>query len=116
VVSPSGRWLAWTCIDAITELELAQETIVRVSPLGLDRFTGVPMTPLAIDDEGHLLLTSEPNVVTDPIDGTTPEAVPRNLYVLSREGVLGRIDELEPEPIQVDTEDQFGAYLQARAI
>jgi hypothetical protein len=117
VASPEGRWIAWTCVDdVISELPPTQETIVRVSALGLDRFTGVPMTPLAIDDEGHLLLTSDDAVVGDLLDGVDARAVPRNLYVLSREDVLTRIDELEPSPAAVSVGGQLAAYIQAASL
>jgi hypothetical protein len=115
VVSPSGGWIAWTCSEAITDFQPAQEAIIRVSALGLDRFAGVPMTPLAIDDEGHLLLASDNNVVSDTLDGIDSTAVPRNLYVLSREDVLTRVDELEPAPAPVDVGDQYARYIQAAA-
>lgn len=113
VVSPKGGWLAWTCVDAISEFSVAQGAVVRVSALGLDRFAGVPMTPLAIDDEGHLLLASVVDVANDSLDGIATQNVPRNLYVLSREGVLTRIDELEPAPAAVFVGGEFGAFIQA---
>ncbi|MFV8755270.1 hypothetical protein ACNOYE_32370 [Nannocystaceae bacterium ST9] len=114
VASPRGGWISWTCFDAITELAATQGVVVRVSALGLDRFSGVPMTPLAIDDEGHLLLASVENIADDSLDGVDAQDVPRNLFVLSREGVLTRIDELEPAPAAVFVDSsEYGAFIQA---
>jgi hypothetical protein len=117
VASPRGGWIAWTCYDALTELAASQGVVVRVSTLGLERFVGVPMTPLALDDEGQLLLHSVQSVADDTLDGVDARDSPRSLFVLSREGVLGRVDELEPEPVAVFVESsEFGAFLQAAAL
>jgi hypothetical protein len=117
VTSPRGGWIAWTCYDALTELAASQGVVVRVSALGLERFVGVPMTPLAIDDEGQLLLHSVQSIADDTLDGVDAQDSPRSLFVLSREGVLGRVDELEPQPVAVFVESsEFGAFLQAAAL
>lgn len=114
VASPRGGWIAWTCYDALTELAASQGVVVRVSALGLERFVGVPMTPLAIDDEGQLLLHSVQSVADDTLDGVDAQDSPRSLFVLSREGVLSRVDELEPQPVAVFVESsEFGSFLQA---
>jgi hypothetical protein len=117
VASPRGGWIAWTCYDALTELAASQGVVVRVSTLGLERFVGVPMSPLALDDEGQLLLHSVENLADDTLDGVDARDSPRSLFVLSRDGVLGRVDELEPEPVAVFVESsEFGAFLQAAAL
>ncbi len=115
VVSADGGWVAWTCFsEAISELSATQGVVVRVSALGLDRYAGVPMTPLAIDDQGHLLLFSGESIANDSLDGVDAQDVPRNLFVLSREGVLTRVDELEPAPVAVFVDSsEFGAFIQA---
>jgi hypothetical protein len=101
VVSPSGRWAGWTCLDPDSEVSAASGVVVRVSATGLERHVGVPMSALAIDDEGDLLLFSVESIYTDRVDGVAPTSRPRNLFVLSSEGVLTRIDELEPAPTPV---------------
>lgn len=117
IASPRGGWIAWTCFDADTEFTVGQGVVVRVSALGLERYVGVPMTPLAIDDHGDLLLHSVQSVADDTIDGVDAQDSPRSLFVLSREGVLTRVDELEPQPAAVSVgSSEFGAYLQAAAL
>lgn len=100
VVSPSGRIAAWTCsgVDLGEEADaLAAGEVVRVSEAGMERFQGVPMWALAIDDSGDLLLHSRISADFSPELGLPPES-PRNLYVLSGAGALERIDGLEPDP------------------
>ena len=103
VMSPSGRHLAWTCTpDMSTEPSLFDNTpsigdVVRVSTLGLERYQGVPMWVLAIDDDGDLLLHSRRNQAFN-YEISLPPVAPRNLYVLAADGELARIDGLEPEP------------------
>ncbi len=107
VVSPSGRWAAWVCLDgfsqgvagegAIGEPEDAPlGSVIRVSVTGLERYDGVPMWAVAIDDGGSLLLYSRAD--TGLNDSLLPTTSPRNLYVLSGEGELSRVDTLEPDP------------------
>lgn len=101
VVSPSGRWAAWVCSsasDLLTTVELPSVTsVIRVGVHGLERYDGVPMWALAIDDGGDLLLFSRGD---DGLagDGDQPSSSPRNLYVLRSDGELSRVDTLEPDP------------------
>ncbi len=95
VVSPDGNWVLMTCVGdpsgVIVELpsnDLA--AVVRVSALGLERFDGLPMAPLAIDDGGNALLYT-----FDPDDD---DDKPRGLFVLEGDGRLTRVDDLEPTP------------------
>jgi hypothetical protein len=111
VVSPSGRFVAWTCTlgdelsgeglldDGPEQDALALGDVVRVSDAGLDRFQGVPMWALAIDDAGDLLMHSRSNTRINP-ETLLPIGPPRNLYVLAGDGELARIDGLEPDPEQ----------------
>lgn len=109
VISPSGRFVAWTCTlgeqsdDGVVADDepdadaLALGDVLRVSGAGLDRFQGVPMWALAIDDDGDLLLHSRKNPRLDR-ETLLPPDPPRNLYVLAQDGELARIDGLEPDP------------------
>jgi hypothetical protein len=101
VVSPDGTWIAWTCVDPDAELVAASGVVVRVSAGGLERFVGVPMATLAIDDDGDLLVYSVQSSLVDQVDGVSPASVPRNLFTLARDGVLTRVDKLEPAPAPV---------------
>lgn len=96
-VSPSGNWVILTC--TVSGGDVLSSTnggvVLRVSALGLDSFSGIPMRPLAIDDEGNALLYSFDR---DDVDAT---AIPRGLFVLSGDGQLARIDELEPPPAEI---------------
>jgi hypothetical protein len=114
VVSPGGRWAAWTCVDA--ELDApAPALLVRASAAGIEAFAGIPTMALAIDDHGELLLASLESEFTDVVDGIAPSLRPRNLFVLSSTGVLTRIDELEPAPAPVEI-GAIAVYLQAQAL
>jgi len=103
VVSPSGRHLAWTCtLDASDVPFFLDNTpnvgdVLRVSTTGMERYQGVPMWALAIDDDGDLLLHSRRNRGFN-YELELPPIAPRNLYVLAADGELARIDGLEPEP------------------
>jgi hypothetical protein len=101
VVSPLGDWASWSCRDPAAEPSQASGVLVRASAEGLERFVGVAMSPLAIDDGGDLLVYSAESLSTDEVDGIAPTNRPRSLFVLSREAVLTRIDELEPAPAPV---------------
>jgi hypothetical protein len=97
-VSPSGTWVVQSCngqvgVDGLDGL------IQRISVLGSELYTGLPMRPIAIDDEGNAVLYS---VSSDDDDG-----VPRGLFVLTGDGQLTRVDELEPFPgrVQLPAED-----------
>ena len=117
VVSPGGRWIAWTCVDPGAELAATSGVVVRVSAAGLERFVGVPMATLAIDDDGDLLLYSVESSLVDQVDGVGPASVPRNLFSLARDGVLTRIDELEPAPAPVLLgSGEQGSYIQGVAL
>ena len=117
VLSPSGRWAAWTCRDPGAERTSTSGIVVRVSRAGLERFVGVPMEALAIDDTGGLLLDSVSSSTTDALDGIAPNNVPQSLFVLSDAGVLTRVDELEPAPVPTETApDLFGFFIQAAAL
>ena len=106
VLSPSGRHAAWTCTlsseqaapdDTSSGLTLSE--VVRVTPGGMDRYQGVPMWVLAIDDAGDVLLHSrglggQQNEVDVAEDVTRAS----NLYVLAADGELARVSTLEPDP------------------
>jgi len=104
VLAPDGRIAAWTCAvsgvaDAFAPEEQALEIgeVIRASTAGLEVFQGVPMWALAIDDAGDMLLSSRRGVAFSQ-ETRLPAEPPGNLYVLSGEGVLERIDGLEPDP------------------
>ncbi|MEZ4452012.1 MAG: hypothetical protein R3B09_21290 [Nannocystaceae bacterium] len=108
VIAPSGRWAAWTCASS-QETTLDQPlddfgpslppltTVIRASVSGIERYDGVAMWAVAIDDEGELLLysRSDANLNTDLWQPNTP---PRNLYVLGSDRELSRVSALEPDP------------------
>lgn len=117
VVSPSGRMAAWTCLDLASDLSAASGVVVRVSSSGIERYAGVPMTNLAIDDNGDLLLYSVESIYTDEVDGVAPTSRPRTLFALSRAGVLTRVDELEPAPAPVLLgASDIATYIQGAAL
>lgn len=87
VVSDSGYWVARPCNGDGTFIPADTGKILRLSPLGLQAFPGIPMRPLAIDDEGNVLLYSHDD-----------DEDPRGLFVLSSDGQVARIDPLEPQP------------------
>ncbi|KIG15104.1 hypothetical protein DB30_06012 [Enhygromyxa salina] len=125
VVSPRGDWASWSCNEASGEAggaaggeaQANTSAVVRVSADGLERYIGVPMSPLALDDSGDLLLYSVESVATDEVDGVVASGRPRSLFVLSREGVLSRIDELEPAPAPVVRgAGDIATYIQAAAL
>ena len=101
VVSPSGLWAAWACSGALDGLDVdggaPLSAVIRVSVDGLERYDGVPMWALAIDDGGDLLLFSRGDSGLSG-DLTQPSSSPRNLYVLRSDGELSRVDTLEPDP------------------
>ncbi len=111
VLSPSGAFVAWTCTisppedgtlvneDEPSADALSLGDVIRVSGAGLERYQGVPMWALAIDDSGDLLIHSRKNPRLDH-ETLLPPDPPRNLYVLARDGELARIDGLEPDPEQ----------------
>lgn len=105
ITSPNGAWVVVTCggSEEIVELDLSFSTTLRISALGLERFDGIAMRALAIDDGGNALMYSY-----DPDDN---EAVPRGLFVLEGNGRLSRVDELEPtpEPIRGTSSVYFSA-------
>jgi len=93
ITSPNGAWVVMTCggSEAIVEIDQpAFSTTLRISALGLERFDGLAMRALAVDDGGNALLYSY-----DPDDN---EEVPRGMFVLEGGGHLSRVDELEPTP------------------
>ena len=89
-VSPSGYWAVRACNGDGTFVPTDQGTTLRISPLGLEAFNGIPMLPLAVDDEGNAVLFSFDN------DGD-----PRGLFVLTADGTVHRTDALEPQPARV---------------
>ncbi|MBA3548722.1 MAG: hypothetical protein H0T76_19730, partial [Nannocystis sp.] len=102
VLAPDGRIAAWTCVTTGDptlgeEAGLAVGEVVRVSAAGLETYQGVPMWALAIDDTGDMLLSSRRGVEFS-VEQQLPAASPGNLYVLSGQGQLERIDGLEPNP------------------
>jgi hypothetical protein len=117
VVSPSGRWAGWTCLDADGEIDAASGVVVRASATGLERHVGVPMSALAIDDDGDLLIYSIESIFTDEVDQVAPTSRPRSLFSLSNGGVLSRIDELEPAPAPVLLgSSDLATYIQGRPL
>lgn len=110
ISSPSGQWIVTTCSnleDTIVEGDppgLLVRTVVRISSLGIERFDGLAMRALAVDDSGRALLYS--------YSAGDSEGVPRGLFVLDGDGQLARVDDLEPPPVPfriVDTRTYFDA-------
>jgi hypothetical protein len=89
-VSPNGVWVVQTCNGQNGAPDGVDGLVQRISVLGSELYSGVPMRPIAIDDEGNALLYS---VASNDDDG-----VPRGLFVLTGDGQLSRVDELEPYP------------------
>lgn len=89
-VSPRGIWVVQSCNGQAGAVDGIDGLIQRISVLGSDLYTGVPMRPIAIDDEGNALLYS--------VGSSDEDGVPRGLFVLTGDGQLTRIDELEPSP------------------
>src|SRR5690606_18739839 len=87
-VSPSGVWVVQSCNGQSGAPSGVDGQIQRISVLGSELYGGVPMRPIAIDDDGNARLYS---VSSDDEDG-----VPRGLFVLTGGGQLSRVDELEP--------------------
>lgn len=115
VVSPNGRWLAWTCTDLGQDFTAQSGAVVRVSTFGLERYAGVPMTTLAIDDDGDVLLYSFISSY-DGLEVVGSSSVPQTLFVLSGDGTLTRIDELEPGPAPVFDGGALATYIQGVAL
>jgi hypothetical protein len=88
IASPSGRWVLGTCNGDGTFVPAEEGAVYRVSALGLEVYSGITMAPLGIDDAGNGLLYS-----FDPDGGE-----PRGLFVLTADGTVARVDDLEPEP------------------
>jgi hypothetical protein len=102
MIAPDGRIAAWTCLvsgdgSIIEEGGLTVGEVIRASTAGLEVFQGVPMWALAVDDTGDLLISSRRGADFSQ-ETQLPAQPPGNLYVLSGEGVLDRIDGLEPNP------------------
>jgi hypothetical protein len=95
--SPSGQWVAQTCGLGGGSEGFAPAppvgSIVRVSSLGLERYFGVSMRVLGIDDEGNVLLYS---YALGEAQGN-----PRSLFVLTGDGQLARVDPLDEKPAPV---------------
>ena len=105
VVSNSGYWVARPCNGDGTFIPADTGMTLRISPLGLESFPGIPMRPLAIDDEGNLLLYSH----DDDFD-------PRGMFVLGTDGHVARIDPLEPQPDRVTDPDGDLVFFAAQAL
>ncbi len=102
--SPDGAWILMTCLgssDGIVEFSTDVGTVLRISALGLERYDGLAMQGLGIDDGGNALLYSY-----NPDDN---EGVPRGLFVLEASGQLSRVDELEPTPEPFGTASWFAS-------
>ena len=102
VLAPDGRIAAWTCLvtgEAAIDQDapLAIGEVIRASAAGLEIYQGVPMWALAIDDAGDMLMASRRGTEFSQ-EQQLPASYPGNLYVLSGEGALERIDGLEPNP------------------
>jgi hypothetical protein len=91
-VSPGGAWVVQSC-NGQTGTEGIDGLIQRISVLGSELYSGLPMRPIAIDDEGNALLYS--------VSSGDEDGVPRGLFVLTGDGQLTRVDELEPAPGRV---------------
>ncbi len=94
-VSPSGNWVVQTCLDdtgALGDFTPVSDfgSIVRISANGLERYEGIPMRPLAVDDDGNALFFS--------YDRDDNDREPRGLFVLTAGGEVSRVDDLEPTP------------------
>lgn len=105
VLSPSGRRAAWTCTLSTDQAlpgvnnGLALSEVVRVTPGGMDRYQGVPMWVLAIDDAGDVLMHSRGvGGQQNAVDVAESVSRARNLYVLAADGELARVSTLEPDP------------------
>lgn len=92
-VSPNGAWVVQSCNGQTGGEDGVDGQIQRISVLGSELYGGVPMRPIAVDDEGNALLYS--------IGSNDDDGVPRGLFVLTGDGQLTRVDELEPFPGQV---------------
>jgi hypothetical protein len=92
-VSPGGAWVVQSCNGQNGGPDGLDGQIQRISVLGSEIYAGLPMRPIAVDDEGNALLYS---IASDDDDGE-----PRGLFVLTGDGQLTRVDELEPFPGQV---------------
>lgn len=92
-VSPDGHWVVRSCNGEVVAPDGLDGQVQRVSVLGAELFGGIPMRPIAVDDDGNALLYS---ISSDDDDG-----VPRGLFVLGGDGTLSRVDELEPFPGRV---------------
>jgi len=106
VVSPSGNWVVQTCLDdlgALGDFAPVAEfgSIVRISASGVERFEGIPMRPLAVDDGGNALLYS--------FDRDDNDREPRGLFVLDASGEIARVDELEPTPKRLQPNQYISA-------
>lgn len=105
-VSPSGNWVVMSCNDAPPVEGGPQGLVMRISALGLEQYSGINMNPLAVDDEGSALLYS-----SDPDDN---DAAPRGLFVLDGDGVLARVDDLEPGPDPIALPSETAGRLEGR--
>lgn len=105
VVSPNGYWVVRTCLGDLVNSVGGASLVARVSPLGTEVIPTVPMTALAVDNEGNTLLYSH-----------SVQGVPRGLFVLSSDGTLSRIDALEPQPAALRSGAGSSIFLSARAI
>ncbi len=115
VVSPSGRWAAWTCRDDAVDSPTTSGVIVRVSATGIERHVGIAMATLAIDDAGDLLVYSVESTQPDVVDGVAFTNRPRSLFVLGHSGTISRIDEFEPAPAPIMM-GEFATYVLSAAL
>ncbi|MEM7159157.1 MAG: hypothetical protein AAF799_40345 [Myxococcota bacterium] len=106
VVSPNGNWMVRTCNGQAGAPDGLDGQVQRVSVLGTELYSGIPMIPIAVDDDGNALLFS--------VSSGDEEAVPRGLFVLSGNGDLTRVDDLEPFPARVSLPGPDGQTLPGR--
>jgi len=112
IVSPSGNWVVQSCLGDTSQLPVDFAPIpdfgstVRISALGLERFDGIPMRALAVDDDGNTLLYS--------FDADDGDRAPRGLFVLDASGQMVRVDELEPAPRPLMGTGYFSAQPKVR--
>jgi hypothetical protein len=116
-VSPNGEYAAWACRPVEDGGEFLQSVILRASATGVERFEGIPMVVLAVDDDGDVLLYSAETGGGEDPEGVSPELEPLSLWTLSGDNVLRRVDQLEPtpEPVLLLQGDQ-STFIQAAAI
>ncbi len=100
-ISEAGNYAAWICLTStMGTVGMQSSTLIRVSNVGVERFDGVPMRTLEVDDAGRILLYTQ-DFVGDVTGESGGARVPRTLYVLDVDATLYKVDNLEPSPLPV---------------